>query len=389
MNVWISRFRPAGSRWRLLTIAFAGVLVGTVLLVVPAASAAGPQKGFGYLWSGGASTAPIGQIIAADPNYQFNSSGAGNTITHTGTGRYIARFANFGPFGTAMVTAYGSDRPDDHCKVLSWTQAPLLPRGPNDPPDTDVAVACFTRTGEPVDTPFTATYADPEPGAVQGAFLWNNEASFPALMRYVPDLTFQYNPIGQSNSIVRTSTGRYRVLLPGLGTNPQGPRQAQVVAYGSAPLLSAYCTLARIDTLGTQAVVFVDCFAPNGSFVDSKFALSYLESGDALFTPTNSRTTVFADIRCTPILHGACFLVRGSPSANVLVSRVQAGEWNVTLNAPLDTGNVQIATNNLGAADRRHCKVAFWNPVTGIRVSCRTGNGAATDDVGFIVSFTV
>ena len=63
--------------------------------------------------------APTAASYTPNLTYQFNSTGAVNTITRSGVGVYTVHFPGLdGNGGTALVTAYGGG--NESCKVASW-----------------------------------------------------------------------------------------------------------------------------------------------------------------------------------------------------------------------------------------------------------------------------
>jgi len=374
------------SRRRLLALATVFLGAGSLFLVAPAAQAVVvPRHGFGYVWANDPSS-EIGVPYRPDPQYSFNSHGLENTVVRLGPGRYKVTFFGFGPFGTTMVTAYGTTNADNYCKVDHWAAAPILTPLPVIA-NTELFVNCFSRTGAPLDSQFTATYTDPDPGMARGAYVWNSLASAALNSSYVPSPTFQYNPTGTQNTIKRIATGRYQVTLPGLAPI-QGPSEFLVVAYGASPDPSAYCNLQAASQDGTSVFANVDCFRAAGDPVDSRFVLTYVESGDTLFTPTGSRTMAYADIACMDLLgRSVCPGFKGRPSDGLSVSTVSNGEWAVFLPVGLGAGNVQVTTRSDGRVPRPHCKVAFWGNGQGVHVLCRDDLGQPVTRVRFTVSF--
>jgi hypothetical protein len=372
-GIFSERRRPRTT----VTLATAFLLAAAIFTPIPA-HAAVEAHGFGYVWANEA-TKEIGVEYTPSTSWNFNSTGASNTAVHLGTGRYRVRFPGYGPFGTAMVTAYGKVRLDDYCKINAWTTLPGIDA-------TDLFVNCFDRDGVPADTMFTATYTDPEQGMPRGAFLWNERASNPIDSAYEPSLSFQFNSTGNRNWVDRYATGRYLVGLTGLGPT-QGPGDFLVTAYGTFPNPTAYCTVKGTNEDSFSVFLNVDCLTPSGDFADSQFVVSYIESGDTLFTPTGSRRMAYADITCTDIFgsRGICFILKGRPSDGLTVKKVENGEWRVLLPVALSGGNVQVTTFN--GEPKRRCKVGSWGDGDGVRVVCRDRLGQAVTRVRFIVSY--
>jgi hypothetical protein len=96
-----------------------------------------------YVWA----NQPTSPSYTPSLAYQFNNTGATNTITRSEAevGVYWVQF----PYqslddGDVQVTAYGSG--SEYCKVVYWT------------PGTGVQVRCFSSNGTPVDTYFDVTF---------------------------------------------------------------------------------------------------------------------------------------------------------------------------------------------------------------------------------------
>src|SRR5207244_2402668 len=83
------------------------------------------------------------------------------------------------------------------------------------------------------------------------------------------DLPHQFNSSGGTNTITRTSTGSYTVLLPGLGSRGG---TVKVTAQTSA---SRDCKAAAWAAAGADETVDVRCFDAAGAPVDERFTLAY------------------------------------------------------------------------------------------------------------------
>jgi hypothetical protein len=359
----------------------ASAALTAVLVPSPAADASGPNHGYGYVWAENPSTA-IGVPYTPSPTYQFNSTGRVNMVMRTGVGAYSVVFPAFGPRGTALVTAYGgpSTRPDDRCKILRWS---VVPNGPSAPDNTVLQVRCFTRTGAPVDSLFTASYTYPPPGAARSAYLLYGQPGGAV------NPNFSYNSTGAANVVTRAGAGRYTVRLPGLALPPPPadiPQHVKVTAHGAG---SAYCSVENVDdSAGADTVVQVHCFSSSGARVDSGFALSSVETGDILFTPEGSRPMAYATPECLPDPLGCVEGGRTVPSG-AFISKVGPGQYALQVPLSMVGGNVQVGNWWTGrSAGRVTCKVAFWNTSSGVRINCydRFGNPPTIPTV-FAVSF--
>src|SRR5690606_11926717 len=132
---------------------------------------------------------------------------------------------------------------------------------------------CFTSTGAPVDTYFTANYV-----AAEGvdplkyySYLWANQ---PTTASYAPSSYYRYDSRGIAPWVFRDGVGNYRAYLPSTYTYPdQMTTFYQTTAYGTAPVS---CKVAGY--LG-GGIVRVHCRNVAGALVDSRFSLT--------FTPQN------------------------------------------------------------------------------------------------------
>jgi hypothetical protein len=98
----------------------------------------------GYVWA----DQPAADSYPPFSSYQYNSSGATNTVSRNGTGNYTVHLPGIGDNnGHVQVTAYGSG--NERCKVGSWGAF-------NN--QLDATVLCFTPAGAPVDTFYTLSY---------------------------------------------------------------------------------------------------------------------------------------------------------------------------------------------------------------------------------------
>ena len=100
----------------------------------------------GYVWADNTTAASY----TPSTTYQYNSTGAVNTITHSAVGSYRVRLPNLKPSNrtTTQVTAYGSN--SEYCTVNGW--------GGDGSNGTYAYVDCYTYLGNPVNTRFTLTY---------------------------------------------------------------------------------------------------------------------------------------------------------------------------------------------------------------------------------------
>jgi hypothetical protein len=198
---------------------------------------------------------------APDARYSFNSGGAPNTVTKTGTGSWTVDFGSgFTKLGGVVhVSAYGFNA--NYCKVRSWGVR-------------TADVRCFTAAGQPTDTAWSLRYTDRHLAngfADLGGYVWANQPSAPVGVPYSPDARHSFNMQGgETNTVTRDGTGRYRVRLSRIPAFDQG--NPVVTAHGSS---TAVCSVTELFSSGSSSAVDVDCQTPAGTPVDSAFTLSH------------------------------------------------------------------------------------------------------------------
>jgi hypothetical protein len=194
--------------------------------------------------------------------YQYNSTGALNTITRSGVGAYQVSFPGIGGIGgTIRATAYGPG--NEACHVFSWSSLAA---------NVLVNVRCQNPAGVPVDTAHTLTFHGTNGllGTLTGgprAYAWANLQASPS---YTPSTTYQYNSTGALNTITRSGVGVYQVRLPGLNAISG---HAQVTAYGAG---STRCKVQSWNTSGAAKLVNIRCFDTAGAPADSRYVLDFV-----------------------------------------------------------------------------------------------------------------
>jgi hypothetical protein len=138
----------------------------------------------GWVWNDHPSSSGV-----PDRNYQFNSSGAVNTITHLSKGRYVVNLPGISVSGgTVHATAYGGNH---YCKTAGWgTEGTVM----------QVFVNCFSPSGAAADGRFTAVFykqSIPAPYVADSYLFANN----PRLNSYTPLGVYQWNSTGASNMV--------------------------------------------------------------------------------------------------------------------------------------------------------------------------------------------
>ena len=220
--------------------------------------ATGPWPFFngGYLWA----DQPTAASYTPYSTYQWNSSGANNTVQRIGVGSYYATFPGITVNGgTVEVTAYGPG--SEYCKVSSW--------GSN-----VVYVNCFNSSGQAADTRFTLSFTDQSPhGTPSYAYAWADQ---PTAASYTPSTYYQktfkscYSP--GPVTIQRTWTGRYTASIPNFIIDNSG---VKVTAYGWGP---ETCKAASWGASNSATQVNIVCFDAAGNPVDTYFTFDYSNS---------------------------------------------------------------------------------------------------------------
>ena len=213
----------------------------------------------GYVWAND----PTNPTYIPDVSYQYNSTGATNTIDRLSKGRYAVHLPGLatarGNVQVASRFVASSSKPAG-CRVLTW--------GPS-AADLVVIVQCRNLAGAKADADFDLFFGQGQglkgPGVGPVAYL---DANHPTTASYAPDPLRRFSTAGMAPNVARTGIGRYWVTLPGMPTGGS----AQVTPYGSG---GSHCVLNSIGTLGGPQLIGVRCFKPNGDRVDSEFGLTY------------------------------------------------------------------------------------------------------------------
>lgn len=214
-----------------------------------------------YLWA----NEPESASYTPSASYQFNSSGAQNSISRTGEGVYAVTLPNqTAASGTVEVTAHGAG--SDYCKVASWTQSGA---------GVIVNVRCFDATGSPSDSRFTLNFASAAHinGGNSYSYAWANNATSAA---YTPHLSYQKGYIGGDVGDIatditagRVSTGLYYVDLPAMSATGSN---VQVTAYGTG---SEHCKVSGWSGGTYDTTAQIRCFDADGDPTDTRFVIVY------------------------------------------------------------------------------------------------------------------
>jgi hypothetical protein len=198
--------------------------------------------------------------------YQFNSTGAKNTVTRTGVGTYTAHLPGLAsPSGYVQVTAFGSG--SGRCQVTGWG-----PKGTSQ----DVNVRCFNADSVRTDTNFTLTYlrsisvvGSPYKPDLSGTSSAHVLGSKPTMASYTPRKEYLFNSAGGTNTVRRAGVGVYQVNFP----QQQLERgTVQLSVFGTQPV---HC---KVASWGPTSGVQVRCFTRTGTPKDQAFQATFLVS---------------------------------------------------------------------------------------------------------------
>ena len=319
----------------------------------------------GWVWANKASSASY----APAAGYQFNSTGASNTVTRSGRGNYTVRFAGLGGSGgNVQVTAYGSGA--SYCKSAGWW---------NSGSDLLAAVRCFGADGSPANARFDALFNRERITGASGttsAYLW---ANWPTVADYAPAAAYSYNDTGAVNRVRRDSTGHYTVALPGIAGDSAS---VLVTAYGST---SDRCKTAGWYGVAGTMLVTVRCTDAAGSPADSTFNLSYTARGvpglDSSHGEDNAGAYAWANDSAS-----ASYAPHSSYAGNDLggelrARRIATGVYKLDIPRAVAVGSDTVLVTAYGM-DSAHCKVGGWSrgsTKTTATVRCFDAAGSPSD----------
>jgi hypothetical protein len=204
-----------------------------------------------------------------DHRYSWNSAGGNNRVTAHATGVYSVEFPGLNvQGGTVRVTAVGAN--SDYCTIGSWSH-----RGVN--------VNCFDTYGNPKDSAFSVALQESGfPGTFAYAWVdnpWANESD--------PSAFYQRSFIAGDGGgiqptpihVNRQGDGAYQLTIPGV---PDANTSVNVAAYASNRSCRVASWFAGTPANGglsrsdRRELVFVRCFAPDGTPADTQFAITFL-----------------------------------------------------------------------------------------------------------------
>jgi hypothetical protein len=225
------------------------------------------------------------------------------------------------------------------------------------------------------------TVSATRPGASgTGAYVWADQ---PTAGSYTPDPRRQFNVTGAVNTVQRITAGMYRVSLPGLGAEAG---HVQVTGYGDR---GWWCKTGGWGPSGadpTVQTVYVLCFSPAGTPVDSSFTMTYVRDTDVLLAPPGRYKSAYA-WAWDPTTDG----YRTAPpythdpvgGTGTVINRPGPGRYRVHFPLSLDAGLAHVTAYGWG---NERCALALWSTALGVDVTCHLPTGTPVDtryDVAF------
>jgi hypothetical protein len=316
----------------------------------------------GFVWNNNPTTAGT---TTPDSFYSYNSSGGAISITRNARGNYTVTFAGLGNAlnSDVVVTPYGPG--PDYCVTGGWSS----PNGT----DVDANVYCFNKAGSLADHGFTLLYqsrASGDPTTPSVAYLWAND---PTAGSYTPNLTYQYNVTGGTNTITRNSTGSYTANLPGF-TRTGGT--VIVTAYGTT---AAHCQVTNWVSGSSGTNVNVTCTNASGVAADEEFTLVYSISETAGYSPGSANggaILAFRDASKTAydVSERYSIAIDGEPMYSQLLTR---GSYTWSMNVEDTWTSSTVLITAYGAAGD-YCSVNHWistSTETTVYVDCFNAAG--------------
>ena len=314
------------------------------------------------LWGYAVARHPTASSYQPGPTSSRDDMGTTVTIVHAATGIYDVRFPNNFPvtpnWGTVLVAALSTH--GAFCSVGDFGSQLNSYEG--------VIATCFDRTGAAADTKFAVDFLDLHTLAGRSAYVFANQ---PSASSYTPDLTYQFNSTGGTNTIDRLSAGRYAVRLPGLGSS-----------HGNVQVSSMGTGFCRVISWGPDSgdqLVQVQCQDASGDPVDSTFLF--------VFTQDQGLKQHGA--------HGVAYLEANRPTAGSYtpeahyryssagkashVARTGVGSYVVTVPGLPAGGSAQVTAYGAGTSRCNLASIATSGSLAKIGVICLKPNGHPVD----------
>jgi len=345
----------------------AGPLTAMAALVLLGAPQVFAQA-IGFVWNNNPTTAGT---TTPDTAYSYNSSGGAVSVTRKAIGNYSVIFAGLGNGLNSNAVASGQGTGPNFCSVGGWFSS-------NDT-DVEVDVVCFDKAGYPDDHSFTAlyqarTHSDPTTPTV--AFLWANQ---PTASSYTPDLDYQFNPAGGTNTIVRSSAGNYVATLPYL-TQPGG-----TVIVTAFAITAAHCQVTDWGSLSSGTIVYVNCTNGAGVATDEEFSLVYSifdTAGYGVGSGNGGAIWANKDKDNNPYDVSTTFSI-AIDGEEMLAQRIGKGSYTWTMNVE-DTWTSSTVIVTAYDAPGNYCGTNEWvstSTTTTVYVHCYNAAGAPADTI--------
>jgi hypothetical protein len=324
----------------------------------------------GWVWYNGSAT--------PNPAYSYNPSGGGISIYRSEPGYYFVTFDGLSgsatELGTGIATAYGSKATCEGGSI-SVSGASLVE-----------VVNCWNPTGGQVDSDFSLVLEQRASwsGAGENAYVYGVQPDAVIGVPYIPAAAFSFNSAGGTNSVTRTATGAYTVMMPGLahlgGTVQADAGNTFDTANG------AESTRCQVTSWGVQSgttVAYVACVGPDGNPVDAVFGVIYanaaLPSQNAPVTLTGAYAWANNPTSVSPYKPNAFYQYNTYSSGALTAQRLagHTGEYQVNLPAgasPATTIAVATAVDLPGG----YCNIASWSN-TAVYVDCYSKTGKAAN----------
>jgi hypothetical protein len=215
--------------------------------------------------------------------------------------------------------------------------------------------------------------AQAAPPAVHG-YVWGNQPNNP---NYFPNTGYEHNSAGGPVQIIRNGVGSYHVVFHGMAG--QGG-----VAHASAYGNNHHCTVNTYGRRGSDQIVHVRCFAPNGTPADSRFIANFTNH-----QPAGASYGYLRNDNAVPPPGGYQVPAQwsyDSAGQPIVVHRTGVGQYEVELGAYLqDSGGAWndgfLRATPLAAA-ARHCQLLdpdFVPDNTRLHVRCYDHTGFGVD----------
>jgi len=262
-----------------------------------------------------------------------------------------------------QVTAYGGDH---YCSVVGWDSGST----------PSIGVDCYAPGGTPTDSKFTILYQKRGTSFgsdTQGiAFLLADQPTNPS---YTPNTNYQYNSTGGTNLVVRSSTGLYVAILPGL--YPFGG-DVQVTAYGT----SGRCYVVDWNPIDIEETlgVKVACVDASGTAADQEFSLAFsigTTLGDLGGGQTPGAYAWANNDSASSYSPSRSYEYNGLTKGRLVIQRSIVGEYSVTIpgHPSFSSSLVLITSYNAGGG---YCNVQGWTKTTA-HVNCYGRTGIPND----------